>query len=214
MTNRKKSDRPRTVQGDPKKQDGASEDSFNAAAEKIGKRLGAVKVVIGAVAGLLLVLATTGKDLLQQWNSWFAKPAPREEACVVVNTPSIPPVKLSEWEETRFVLEGRNNCSTRRGVYVTFQRSQARGPIVRPPRFDKEGCDRGEPVTKTECWTQKIPLEKGPWQVAVPLPPLERLTNPRPNETILLTIEVRDLENPDKLPEWSHVATIEQRNDL
>jgi hypothetical protein len=48
----------------------------------------------------------------------------------------------------------------------------------------------------------------------VPLPPLERLTNPAPRENILLTVEVRDLENPDKLPEWSHLATIEQRNDL
>ena len=199
---------------DEKKPDVPAEDSISTGLNRFKTWILAITGVVVAVITLLSTVLDKGTPVVEKITGFFQTRPEAQEACVVINTPVIPPVKLSEWEETRIVLEGRNNCSVRRGVYVTFQRGRANGPRVRPPRFDKEGCDRGEPVTKTECWTQKIPVEKGPWEIKVPLPPLERLTNPAPRETILLTVEVRDLENPDKLPEWSHLATIEQRNDL
>jgi hypothetical protein len=187
-------------------------------------RLNKFKLQIAAIGGVVIIVITqlnTGLDqgtsLVKKLAAMFDKPAPGEvtEPCVIADKPTIPPVKSSEWDQTRFRLTGRNNCSFRQGVYVTFQRSQARDPRVRAPRFDREGCNRGEPVTKIECgWRREIPLEKGAWEIEVPLPPLERLNNAPPTETVLLVIEIRDLENPNKLPQWSKEAAIELRNEL
>jgi hypothetical protein len=214
MSSRKKRNAPPTMPVGARKPDAPPDDSFIAWINKVKGRIAAVAGLTAAVLGLLFTFVEKGPQLADKVAGWFSKKAAVAESCVVVKAPTFQPVRLSEWDETKFVLEGQNNCSLRQGVYVTFQRSSANGPLVRPPRFDKEGCDRKEPVTRTECWTQKIPLAKGPWEITVPLPPLERLRNPAPVELILLTVELRDLENPHKLPDWSHVASIEQRNDL
>jgi hypothetical protein len=192
------------------------------APESLVERINKYKLLMVAIGGVVVAVLTqltsgieAAKSLIDKFaDSTSTAPAPTVP-CVVANKPVIPPVKASEWESTRFRLSGQNSCVFRQGVYVTFQRNQAKDPRVRAPRFDREGCDRGEPVTKVECgWRREIPLPKGPWEIDVALPPLERLNNAPPKEIVELVIEIRDLENPNKLPEWSTVATVEQQNGL
>jgi hypothetical protein len=210
--NRKK--QPERAPAEPKKQEAAPADSFVDWLNKFKLRLAAILAFVIFVVTQL----NTGWDEAKKLYEKVAgtdKPVPAaSEPCLVVSEPTIPPVKSSEWEETNFILAGRNVCAPRQGVYVTFQRGHAHGPRVRATRADKEGCDRGEPLTKVDCWRQKIPLEKGPWEIKVPLPPLERLNNPPAREVVEFVIEVRDLANPNKLPEWSSVASVEQVRDL
>jgi len=187
--------------------------SFDAVLDLLTGRIGKITALLGAVAALLVMVFDTGKKTIDKITASMTQ-AP----CLVVTQSSIPAkVKYSEWDGTKFKLKGHNSCSSEPGLYVTFLRRSASETrfIVGIPHDDLPQCKGLTPIHEQACWGRKKPviIGKGDWDWDVLLPPLTRLTNPRGTEKVLITWEVRDMDNPTKPPIFVDSATIEIQND-
>lgn len=172
--------------------------------ELVTGRIGKITALVGAIGGLLLLILTQ-IDKIQNEAVRVGLYSPRP--CVEVNADHVvfpKTVKYSEWDNMRIRLKGRNNCNRPLGLYVTFVRRTASEPrfILRVPHEELPECRGKAPLQEPKCWDPKKPvaIAKGDWEWATLPPPLSQLSDPRSIETISVTWEVRDYDEPTKPP--------------
>jgi hypothetical protein len=188
---------------------------FDLFIERITGRVAKITGLVTAIGGLLVVGIHKSDDLLGQLAAhglYAARP------CVTIDTSAFPAtVKLSDWNNTTVRLHGTKNCATDVGLYVTFLRDFHDDQlfVMRPPRGNFSECNAFRSDLYPNCWDWRKPLVKGKgeWTWNVPLPPLERLRDPRAVETIQVSWSVRDYDNPNKSPILADTAAILVSND-
>jgi hypothetical protein len=183
--------------------------------ELVTGRIGKISALVAALGGLLVLI-------LNQFESVQKKAIGMKlyspGACVEVRQVVFPKtVKFSEWDAMRIRLIGFNSCDKPLGLYVTFVRRTASEPrfILRVPHEELPECRGKAPLLEPKCWDPKKPVAigKGDWEWETLPPPLSQLSDPRSIETIALTWEVRDYDEPTKPPIATDSVPIEVRYD-
>ena len=188
----------------------AAKSGFDVFMERITGRVGKITALVAALGGLVIAGLTQSDQIRAKLVStgWYT-PRP----CVSIDTTAFPAtVKLSEWDNTTVTLHGSKNCTTDLGLYVAFLRDIRNDQlfVVRPPRGNYKECNALRSDLFPNCWDFKKPLVngKGEWSWNVPLPPLERLSDPHRVEKILVSWSVRDYDDPNKSPILADTAAI------
>jgi hypothetical protein len=183
--------------------------------ERITSRIGKIAALVVAIGGLAVAAVTQSESIRAKLVAigWYA-PQP----CVRIDSATFPEtVKLSEWDRMKVNLQGRNNCATVLGLYVTFFRDMHNKElfVLRVPHGDFPECKGLAADLEPKCWNPKKPIVigKGKWSWDVPLPPMERLSNPQRVERILVSWSVRDYDEPTKPAILADTAAIMVQSD-
>jgi hypothetical protein len=183
---------------------------FDYFTDLFSKRISKITLLVTLIGGLAYEIAN-------QWERIYRKaveiglytPPPCAEV-VALKTPD--KVKYSEWDDMTFEVEGRSNCSTPLGLYVTFVRRSATEPrfVLKVPHEDLPECKGSSSFQEPKCWDPKKPVStgKGPWNWRVPSPPLVLLSEPVPNEKVIISWAVYDYDTPTKPAIGTGNATI------
>jgi hypothetical protein len=171
------------------------------------KKVTLLIAAVGALAGAVYATREKWSQLLTIWQ----RPS---GSCVRVDTPSFPDmVKLSEWDNARIKLSGRNECPAEFGLYVTFRRHLTDQPlfVVKSPHADLSECKGLSSELVPECWDFKKPItrDKGEWKWEVQLPPIERLRDFGVHERLQVSWTVRNFDDPKKPAIVADTTTIE-----
>jgi hypothetical protein len=187
----------------------------NSIIERLTGHAGKVTALIVAIGGLGTALLTQMERVKEQ----VVKLVP-STPCVVVAPAKFPSsVKLSEWEDIRIKLNGRNNCSGELGLYVTFLPNFKNAKLfsISPPHVDLPKCDNFL-ISESEprCWNAKKPvvIGKGEWTYDVLLPNIERLADRQSVEKMIVDWELRDVDAPTKAAMARDTVIIEVHNDV
>jgi hypothetical protein len=177
-------------------------------------RIGKVSALVAAVGGLVVLVLNQSAQIHEKLVAMKILSAP---PCVEISRVVIPPtVRYSEWDNMRIKVEGRNNCDEPLGLYVTFLPRTAENPSfrLRVPHEDDPDCSGTPAVLEPKCWDPKKPvaIRKGEWQWEMLPPPLESLSDSWSTDTISVSWEVRDYDDPQR-PIATDSAQIAVTND-
>jgi hypothetical protein len=174
------------------------------------------------ITGLIVAIGGLTAALVQQFPNIISllialgilAPLP----CVqVVSTKFPDSVNLSEWDNAKVEVRGRNNCNTELGLYLVFIRDSKNERLftitARHSEFPE--CRTLASDAEPKCWDPKKPVRigKGEWSYGVPLPHIERVGNPQRLEKILMGWYLHDYDAPAKAAIAVDTVTIVVHND-
>lgn len=141
--------------------------------------------------------------------------------CVRIDEVKVPGAfVLSDWENVRISVTGRNDCERDLGLYITFaHRLSAEPPrlvLRKPQEGDYPECTGAGATVLPKCWDSEkpIPISQGRWHWDAPLPPYgPPLGELRQTEILRVSLDVRDVDAPDKAPLATKPVIIKIVND-